>query len=112
MDKQEGLRQAGLALSSDKEITTTLPIRELWLVVSALQLMVTHPGLHEPLKTISEQIGRKLGTQIVEALPEVEELLTKGWQREYDVEQDDDEAPYGWYGDDDYPPENDDGVPW
>lgn len=104
MDEEEGRRQAGLAISSDKEITVTLPIRELWLIVGGLQLTVTHPSLHEPLKTISEGIGRKLGALIIAELPDVAELLEKGWDREYDVEQDDPEAPYGFYDDvDDIP---------
>jgi hypothetical protein len=112
MDEQEGLRQAGLAISSDKEITVTLPIRELWLIVNALQLTVTHPGLHEPLKTISGQIGRNLGALIVEKLPEVAELLDMGWHREYDVLADDgDDSDYG-YQDDEYDDLDDDDIPW
>jgi len=98
MDEQEGLRQAGLAIGSDKEITVTLPIRELWLIVSGLQLTVSPPGLHEPLKTICEGIGRKLGALIVAELPQVGELLEQGWHREYD-----------WIDDGDYDePEDDD----
>lgn len=84
MDEQEGLRQAGLAIGSDKEITVTLPIRELWLIVSGLQLAAAHPYLHEPLQTICEGIGHKLGALIIAELPEVAELLEMGWHREYD----------------------------
>jgi hypothetical protein len=107
MDEQEGLRQAALALNSDTEITTTLPIRELWLIVSGLQLMVTHPSLHEPLKTISEGIGRKVGALIVAALPEVEPLLEAGWDRQQDwiVYDDEDDGEY-----DDMDSEED--LPW
>jgi len=105
MDEQEGLRLAGLAIGSDKEITVTLPIRELWLIVSGLQLMVTHPSLHEPLQTISEGIGRRLGALIVAELPEVGELLEMGWHREYDWIDD------GYYDDAD-DPDDDDRIPW
>lgn len=101
MDEQEGLRQAGLAMSSDKEITITLPIRELWLIVSALQLMVTHPNLHEPLQTISEGIGRKLGALIILELPDVEPLLEQGWHREYDYIDEYDDGDYDDLDDDD-----------
>jgi hypothetical protein len=99
MDEQEGLRQAGLAMSSDKEISVRLPIPELWLIVSGLQLTVTHPNLHEPLKTMSEQIGRKLGALILEQLPDVAELLEAGWDRQQDsiIYED-----YGEYQDDDW----------
>jgi len=116
MDEQEGLRQAGLAMDSSIEISVTLPIRELWLIVSGLQLTVTHPNLHEPLKTISEGIGRKLGALIVEQLPEVAELLEAGWDREQDTIIYDDEGD-GEYQDDkwddgDYYDVDDDGIPW
>lgn len=92
MDEQEGLNLVAQVFGSDKEITVTLPARELWLIVSALQLQITHPNLHAPLQTLCEGIGRKLGALIVEDLPQVGELLEMGWHREYDyIEQDDGE---------------------
>lgn len=89
MDEHEGLVLVGQVFGSDKEIDVKLPMRELWLIVSALQLQITHPGLHEPLQTICEGIGRRLGALIVEELPQIGELLEMGWHREDDVEQDD-----------------------
>lgn len=102
MDEQEGMNLVAQVFTSDKEITVTLPLRELWLIVSALQLQVTHPSLHATIQSLAEGIGRKLGALVVEELPQVGELLEMGWHREYDyIEQDDPEAPYGWYDDDD-----------
>lgn len=107
MDEQRGNYLAGLALTSDKEITVTLAVRELWLIVSGLQLTVSHPGLHEPLKTICEQIGRDLGARIMEQLPEVGELLEMGWHREFDYVEYDDQDDVEWeqpeYDEDDLP---------
>jgi len=93
MDEQEGLKLVAQVIRSDKEIDVKLPIRELWLIVSAFQLQITHPGLHAPLQTICEGIGRRLGALIVAELPQVGELLEMGWHREYDWIDD---------GDDDY----------
>lgn len=119
MDEQEGLSLVAQVFGSDKEIDVKLPIRELWLIVSALQLQITHPNLHEPLQTICEGIGRKLGALIVEELPQVGELLEMGWHREYDVADDDlyDEALGAEYLDDEdfsdvhLPPDDDDDAP-
>lgn len=107
MDEQRGLHLAGLAMTNEETLNVGLKIREMWLIVSALQLMATHPGLHEPLRSISEQIGRDLGARIVEVLPEVGELLEMGWHREND-----------WIDDSDYDDVNedddadDDRIPW
>lgn len=114
MDEQRGLQLAGLAMTNEETLNVGLKIRETWLIVNALQLMVTHPGLHEPLRSISEEIGRALGARIVEVLPEVGELLEMGWHREADIEQDDGDAPFGWYDDvDDVDDHNDaSDIPW
>jgi hypothetical protein len=42
------------------------------------------------------------------------QLLEMDWHREYDwvdIEQDDPDAPDGWYDDDDYSPEDDEELP-
>jgi len=111
MDEQEGLNLVAQVFGSDKEIDVKLPIRELWLIVSGLQLMVTHPSLHEPLQTISEGIGRRLGALIVAELPQVGELLEQGWHREYDyIEQGEPEDVYEeFYEHFTYPEDVDDG---
>ena len=106
MDEEEGMKLVAQVFTSDKEITVTLPLRELWLIVSALQLQVTHPSLHETIQALAEGIGRKLCALVVEELPQMAELLEMGWHREYDyIEQDDPEAPYGFYDDTD-------DIPW
>lgn len=114
MDEREGLNLVVQVFGSDKEIDVKLPMRELWLIVSALQLQITHPGLHETIQSLAEGIGRKLGALIVEELPQVGELLEMGWHREFDadIEQDDPAAPDGWY-DDDVDDHNDaSDIPW
>lgn len=101
-EEQRLLKLAGLALTSDLATSYNLAIRDLWLIVSALQLTVAHPRLHEPMKGINEALGRKLQQEIASKLPEVDELLEMGWHREHDyIEQDDGEAPEGWYDEDD-----------
>jgi hypothetical protein len=111
MDEQEGMRLAGLALSSDERITLDLTIRDLWLIVSALQLVVAQEAIHEPLKEISEQIGRGLQMLIVARLPEVEALMEMGWQREYDYVVYDDDEYYDYDYDDPAPDDDDDDDP-
>lgn len=84
MDEQHALDMAELALRSDARLLVDLPLRSIWLLMSACQMTVTHPGLHDPLIAAYEQIGRHLQAQILERLPEVEELAEAGWDRESD----------------------------
>lgn len=100
MDEQRGLYLSGLALSNEERIATELAIRDLWLIVSALQLVVAQDGLHTPLKTLCEGVGRELQALIGSRLPEVVELMEMGWQREYDYVEYDDDDP-DWDPDDD-----------
>ena len=68
----------------------------------------SHPDLHEPLKDASEKIGRHVQHLIVDALPEVADLLEAGWHREFDYiadeddqdddDDDDDDETEAWYG--------------
>lgn len=123
MDQERGLQQAGLAISNRTPISTTMPLSDVWLILSALQMTITHPGLHEPLKQAMERIGRDLEARIVEVLPEVAELAAAGWDRsqdyidagyefddmdsEYDIDFDDDDDEL----DDDFDDDDDDGHP-
>lgn len=107
MDELRALALAEIAMSSEERVEINIAIRDLWLVVNALQLSMTHKALHEPLRGWMEEIGVRCQDVITSVLPEVGELLEMGWHRENDVTSDDDPgAPGGWYDDD-----NDDDGP-
>lgn len=106
MDELRALSLAEIAMTCEERVVIDIAIRDLYLVVNALQLAMIHPGLHEPLRCWMEEIGIRCQDVITAVLPEVEELLELGWHREYDVYSDDDpDAPAGWYDDDDDEPE-------
>ena len=106
MDALRALALAEIAMTSEERVEINIEVRDLWLIVNALQLTLTHDDLHEPLKSWMEEIGRKLQGVVTTVLPETGELLELGWHRENDVSSDDDPgAPDGWY---DWPGDNDD----
>lgn len=109
IDELRALSLAEIAMTSEERVEINIAIRDLWLIVNALQLSMMHEALHEPLRGWMEEIGIRCQDVITAVLPEVEELLEMGWHRENDVySADDPGAPDGWYdwpGDDDGPDE-------
>lgn len=101
MDELRALSLAEIAMTSEERVEINIEVRDLWLIVNALQLSMTHDQPHEPLQGWMENIGRRCQGVITTVLPEVGELLELGWHREYDVTSyDDPGAPVGWYDDD------------
>jgi len=102
MDELRALSLAEIAMTSEERVEINIEVRDLWLIVNALQLTLTHEDLHEPLKSWMAEIGHRIQEVVTTVLPETGELLELGWHREYDVTSyDDPGAPDGWYGDDD-----------
>lgn len=89
IDELRALYLAEVALSSEERVEINVEVRDLWLVVNALQLSTIHPGLHEPLRGWMVDIGRRIQEVITTVMPETEELLEAGWHRENDVDYDD-----------------------
>lgn len=106
MDELRALSLAEIAMSSEERVEINIAIRDLWLIVNALQLSMTHKALHEPLKGWMEEIGVRCQDVITTVLPEVGELLELGWHRENDVYSNDDIDDSG------HSLIDDDGVPW
>lgn len=104
MDELTGLMLSQMAMTCTERVQIDVAVSDLWLILNALQLTSTHPDLHEQLKEIMADIGSRIQRVIVTVVPELEELASAGWQREHDVdtEQDDPGAPDGWYDDDDF----------
>lgn len=85
MDESEGLYLAQLVMSSSDTVQLEMPIPMVWLLINSLQLTAIHPDLHEPIRSMNEDIGRQLGALVLRSVPEVEPLLEMGWHRENDV---------------------------
>lgn len=57
---------------------------QLYLVVSALQLTVSHPRMPEEMKADMNELGLQLQTDLEAFYPAVGDLLEAGWHRELD----------------------------
>lgn len=90
-------------MTDEAPIPLTILIKDAWLLVSALQLAVRHPTLHEVTKSALEQIARQFQQPITARHPHAEILFEMGWKPEYDtIDEEDDSDDYGPDEYDDY----------
>lgn len=82
--EQEGLEIVGRVFNDPVEVSIMLTTSELWLIVSAIQMTVTHPGLGPKMVEWYNQLGRELQVVMDEIHPESANLLEEGWHREND----------------------------
>lgn len=58
---------------------------EMYLLLSAAQLTVTHPGLHDPMRNHLRAVGDRLQEAIAPYVDaEFREFEERGWHREFD----------------------------
>lgn len=72
-------------LSDKRPLAVTIDMSAAWLIVTALQLTVRHPGIHEPLRQELTHIALQFQDRIIEEHPEAEHLLKAGWDTAHDV---------------------------
>lgn len=82
-DSQRYSEQAFIAravpfMADEQPLVGALSMRQLWLLVGALQLAVTHPRC--PRRDHIAAVGRQVQARIVAAYPDAAELLELGWR--------------------------------
>lgn len=70
--------------TSEQQLAPQLVLRDVWLIVSALQLANVHPALSDELRTYHEELGRRLQSMITELYPAAAVLSELGWNRNFD----------------------------
>jgi hypothetical protein len=84
-DQSQFMEVASRVMSDESPLVTHIQIKEMWLIVSALQLATRHPGISPYMKDALTQIARQFQGAIVEIYPEANELLEMGWTPQFDV---------------------------
>lgn len=82
--EKEGLEIVERVFTDPLEVSVMLPVPELWLIVSAIQMTVTHPGLGPMMVKWYDKLGHELQAVMDEIHPESAKLLEEGWHREND----------------------------
>jgi hypothetical protein len=101
MNADDFKKVALAAMTDETALPVHITISDAWMLVSALQLSVRHPGLHQPLKDRLTEIARQFQASIAELHPEANQALEMGWSEEYDetdIDDDDDfDGPFSMY---------------
>lgn len=70
-----------------------IDVKSMWLLVSALQLVVKHPGLSALMKQALTRIARQFQNGVTGIHPEAETPMQMGWNSAYDVNDKGEPAP-------------------
>jgi hypothetical protein len=65
-------------------IQVNISVKQAWLLVSAIQLAVRHPELHEPTVTALTETARQFQAAVVAVHPDLDTLAEMGWNPIYD----------------------------
>lgn len=87
MGEQEDVRAIASIMNDTSPFPVEIDVQNAWLIVAAMQLVITHPGLSGQTRRMYESIGRQFQMRLVEQHPEIAEIVEKGWHREFDVDE-------------------------
>lgn len=92
-NEEEFIQQVAHIMSDETPLDLKIRIRELWLVISALQLANRHPGISQFMTDALEYIARQFQDIIEDHHPEACQLIEMGWHSEHDVDKYGNPAP-------------------
>lgn len=78
-------------LDNHEQAALVMTISDMWMALSAIQLAVRHPDLHEATVKRLTEIGHYLQAIVIERHPEGLDLATRGWDPAFDEAADDDQ---------------------
>jgi len=86
--KEEDVRKIASIMNDTSPFPVEIDVQNAWLIVAAMQMVITHPGISGLSRRMYESIGRLFQMRLVEQHPEIAEIVEKGWHREFDVDED------------------------
>lgn len=84
MELEDFEKAAIAAMSDENPLPIIITIADAWFVVSAIQLAVRHPDLHEPLRDRLRDIAHQFTEPICADHPSAREAIEMGWHEEND----------------------------
>lgn len=69
----------------DTEIAVALNIPTALCLISQIQLAARHPDNNGPVRRVTEGFCRELQGIVCQLAPDLEDIVEKGWNPEYDV---------------------------
>lgn len=85
MDEEQFMEVVSRVMQDHSLLTININVKELWLVVSNLQLAHRHPGPSQTMKDLIRHIGDQMINAICVHHPDAREPLEMGWDAQYDV---------------------------
>ena len=82
LDKDPIIQDAMMRMIENKrEVELRIPVFGAWILMSTLQMTLTHPNVGEAVKGICAFIAQQLEEKILVLYPELAPLAKKGWDR-------------------------------
>lgn len=94
MEEQEALRITGEVLTDHTIASVALSYKDLWFLITAVQLLVRHPGVSQAQKDMQKDIAFSLQAVIAKKHPLADDVLEMGWNVDNDVDWEDDDEGY------------------
>ncbi len=88
IDEQEYMAIVTRVMQDKSRLDIQINIREIWLLISGLQLVTRHPGISEYMKDAITHIAMEFQVVVENKYPETHELLEMGWNTGFDVDGD------------------------
>lgn len=88
-DEAEFMRITQAVMEDPSGIFFLHETRELWLIISCIQLAWRSRGLSKPMRRTLRKIASALSEPIIEVYPEAKRLLDMGWDTRRDVKVED-----------------------
>jgi hypothetical protein len=87
VSEEKFMRITAAVMSDETPLAVQINIKEAWLLISALQLAIRHPGLSPVMKQTLKKIARDFQQPITQRHPETARLFEMGWHPAYDREK-------------------------
>lgn len=88
MDQTKFIKIAKKVMSDETPLVIEMDIRDAWMLLSGLQLLVRHPAVSQHTKDIWAHTARQIQEAIVTLHPEAQPLIEMGWNSDFDVDAD------------------------
>lgn len=85
-DAQRGASTKVLAkaMSDERPLSFSMTIGQAWMLVSAVQLTLRHPGISADMAQPLEDLARQFQGSVIEIHPEAAGIIERGWNPEFD----------------------------
>lgn len=87
MNDKDALELLEKVMTDNQPVVFSMATREVYLLISYLQVAYRFPGMSKVMRGHIRHIADQVQLAVIENYPEIEEVLQKGWDTQFDREQ-------------------------